>query len=261
MLACVPMTHEDAVSVALFSASEGVVQAEDFWFARHGCLTSTVNRCLAKESGVSGDASRQTPGFRRHERHGWHSCRRAFANRLRHASLRDLKDLGGWKSEQTVVAVYQQPSESAQRTALLALDRNPAETPTAHGTGTRRRCHKIKSPQRRNLLRGLGFEVGLGGVEPPTSRLSGVRSNHLSYRPLRAFLQSLEKLTRRPRLGQSTSTHLLRARKPAHRVERLATPASRTPARPAPEPCRARRHPPPIRTHRHLQRASSAFSR
>ena len=26
--------------------------------------------------------------------------------------------------------------------------------------------------------------VGLGGLEPPTSRLSGVRSNHLSYRPL-----------------------------------------------------------------------------
>ena len=26
--------------------------------------------------------------------------------------------------------------------------------------------------------------VGLGGVEPPTSPLSGVRSNHLSYRPV-----------------------------------------------------------------------------
>ena len=26
--------------------------------------------------------------------------------------------------------------------------------------------------------------VGLGGLEPPTSRLSGVRSNHLSYRPM-----------------------------------------------------------------------------
>jgi hypothetical protein len=27
--------------------------------------------------------------------------------------------------------------------------------------------------------------VGLGGLEPPTSPLSGVRSNHLSYRPKR----------------------------------------------------------------------------
>ena len=26
--------------------------------------------------------------------------------------------------------------------------------------------------------------VGLGGLEPPTSRFSGARSNHLSYRPL-----------------------------------------------------------------------------
>ena len=25
--------------------------------------------------------------------------------------------------------------------------------------------------------------VGLGGLEPPTSPLSGARSNHLSYRP------------------------------------------------------------------------------
>src|SRR5690606_42035929 len=32
--------------------------------------------------------------------------------------------------------------------------------------------------------------VGLGGLEPPTSPLSGVRSNHLSYRPKHAGLQS-----------------------------------------------------------------------
>ena len=29
----------------------------------------------------------------------------------------------------------------------------------------------------------LGIMVGLGGLEPPASPLSGVRSNHLSYRP------------------------------------------------------------------------------
>jgi hypothetical protein len=30
-----------------------------------------------------------------------------------------------------------------------------------------------------------GYLVGLGGIEPPTSPLSGVRSSHLSYRPRR----------------------------------------------------------------------------
>ena len=30
--------------------------------------------------------------------------------------------------------------------------------------------------------------VGLDGLEPSTSRLSGVRSNHLSYRPFKTFL-------------------------------------------------------------------------
>ncbi len=33
------------------------------------------------------------------------------------------------------------------------------------------------------LLRNIKM-VGLSGLEPPTSRLSGVRSNQLSYRPL-----------------------------------------------------------------------------
>ena len=32
-----------------------------------------------------------------------------------------------------------------------------------------------------------GALVGLSGLEPPTSRLSGVRSNRLSYRPMQGF--------------------------------------------------------------------------
>ncbi len=34
--------------------------------------------------------------------------------------------------------------------------------------------------------------VGRGGLEPPTSRLSGVRSNHLSYRPQSALIGSAQ---------------------------------------------------------------------
>ena len=30
-------------------------------------------------------------------------------------------------------------------------------------------------------------DLGLSGLEPPTSRLSGVRSNRLSYRPMQGF--------------------------------------------------------------------------
>ena len=34
------------------------------------------------------------------------------------------------------------------------------------------------------LEKSKDFSVGLSGLEPPTSRLSGVRSNRLSYKPI-----------------------------------------------------------------------------
>jgi hypothetical protein len=37
--------------------------------------------------------------------------------------------------------------------------------------------------------------VGLSGLEPPTSRLSGVRSNQLSYRPLMERVMGIEPTT------------------------------------------------------------------
>ena len=66
-------------------------------------------------------ALRDAAGIPRGERYGWHSFRRAFANALRDVPLRELKDLGGWKNQGTVVAVYLRPDESAQRQALTKL--------------------------------------------------------------------------------------------------------------------------------------------
>lgn len=66
-------------------------------------------------------ALREAAGIPRGERYGWHSFRRAFANALRDVPLRELKDLGGWKNQNTVVAVYLRPDEDAQRTALTKL--------------------------------------------------------------------------------------------------------------------------------------------
>jgi hypothetical protein len=57
----------------------------------------------------------------RGEGYGWHSFRRAFANALRDVPPRELKDLGGWKSTHTIVKVYLQPNEQAQRAALGKL--------------------------------------------------------------------------------------------------------------------------------------------
>ena len=48
------------------------------------------------------------------------------------------------------------------------------------------------------LWRVLPFRkvVGSSGLEPPTSRLSGARSNHLSYEPIFVFFLRLESMSR-----------------------------------------------------------------
>ena len=63
-----------------------------------------------------------------------------------------------------------------------------------------RRCLSLRSPSVPSsffsffLL--LKFLVGSSGLEPPTSRLSGVRSNHLSYEPSKVVeISGIEPLT------------------------------------------------------------------
>ena len=53
--------------------------------------------------------------------------------------------------------------------------------------------------------------VGLGGLEPPTSRLSGVRSNQLSYRPdVSLFFIYLMKEICRQRMRQSFASGIIK---------------------------------------------------
>lgn len=54
------------------------------------------------------------------ERRGFHSLRRKFATEMKHAPLKDLCYLGGWKSAATVINVYQQPDTETMRAALDA---------------------------------------------------------------------------------------------------------------------------------------------
>lgn len=52
------------------------------------------------------------------ERFGWHSLRRQFATELKGTPLRDLAELGGWKSTKTLLECYQRPDQETMRQAL-----------------------------------------------------------------------------------------------------------------------------------------------
>jgi len=54
---------------------------------------------------------------------GWHSLRRKFATEMKDTPLRDLCELGGWKSPQTVLTCYQQPDQDTMRRSLEARRR------------------------------------------------------------------------------------------------------------------------------------------
>jgi integrase len=63
-------------------------------------------------------------GLKHDERWGWHSLRRKFASELRNAPLRDVCDLGGWKSAATVLTRYQTPDPISMRRALASRNEN-----------------------------------------------------------------------------------------------------------------------------------------
>jgi integrase len=56
-------------------------------------------------------------GLPKGERLGWHSCRRAFATEMKDTPLKDLCNMGGWKSAATLLSVYQEADLETQRRA------------------------------------------------------------------------------------------------------------------------------------------------
>jgi hypothetical protein len=64
------------------------------------------------------EEARTRAGLAHISRLGWHALRRKFASELKRTPLRDLCELGGWKSPSTVLKCYQQPDEATMRDAL-----------------------------------------------------------------------------------------------------------------------------------------------
>ncbi len=81
-------------------------------------------------------------------------------------------EIGGAREDRT-------PDLLRARQALSQLSYGPKETSHQFSAGSR----QFKKLKAANCILMTFFLVGLGGFEPPTSPLSGVRSNQLSYRP------------------------------------------------------------------------------
>ena len=99
-------------------------------------------------------------------------------------------------SLRTTCIVKEQFFITQQKPARKLISQLPADPiPSMHRirvcwwsqAGSNRRPPACKADALPTELWPLSHLVGLGGLEPPTSPLSGVRSNHLSYRPASGF--------------------------------------------------------------------------
>ena len=108
-------------------------------------------------------------------------CQRAIAAPARRAITPASAEADAKHDARSIEAVHakvERPSlesggDSGARTRSLRLAK-PALSQLSYIPAANRRGRPPRGP---------GALVGLGGLEPPTSRLSGVRSNQLSYRP------------------------------------------------------------------------------
>ena len=141
-------------------------------------------------------------GLKHEARFGWHSLRHAFATALRSQPDVDVAALGGWKSPVTLKLCYQHPELDRMQQALRQL-----RAESTKGAQAAEPAMRGAPPNRVGLDGACTCAVmGLGRVERPTSRLSGVRSNHLSYRPARCYVTKPNTLPR-PRTAATVTRH------------------------------------------------------
>ena len=67
---------------------------------------------------------------------------------------------------------------------VLSFQHNASAFASANGDGEIRTLDPLLARQVLSQLSYAPILMGLSGLEPPTSRLSGVRSNQLSYKPI-----------------------------------------------------------------------------
>jgi len=119
------MTHETPLTPAALSILRDVRRTRpgigDGWvFPSHRRSDLPLTREVLYHWWLDAEAR---AGLPRVEGRAWHSLRRKFATELKHAPLKDLCALGGWKSHHTVLTCYQQPDADTMREALARRSR------------------------------------------------------------------------------------------------------------------------------------------
>jgi integrase len=107
--------HQEAVAILKRERAHAPAIGDAWIFPSVRNATRPLSRHTAQRWWQRLAAAANLP---QNEGYGWHSLRRAFANRYRRAPLRDLQDLGGWKSSATLLRAYFRSDEDAQREVL-----------------------------------------------------------------------------------------------------------------------------------------------
>jgi integrase len=116
--------HETWLTPAALKAVEAARRSQsaigEWLFPAPSKPERAISRYLVRDWWQRGQALGQLPV---ELGRGWHSLRRQFATEMKHAPLKDLCALGGWKSAQTVLACYQRADPVTMQQAFAGRRR------------------------------------------------------------------------------------------------------------------------------------------